>query len=132
DTENAPLIVERGGAGEAGDRHRVAQLDGIVADKPRLDLGDLRAAVLLLRIGNAGERQRAFLRRLRQRNRLQSARAVNAQQRNAVVLVFGDLFGVADAGGNDHLTALCVATVGDDRTVRAYDQAGAVFDLARQ
>ena len=59
--EELPLRIERGGAGKSGHRHRLAQLDRAAVGQPRLDLGQLAAAVLLLRIGNADQRQFARL-----------------------------------------------------------------------
>ena len=104
---NWPLRVERGGAGKAGHRHRLAQFDRAAVGQPRLDLGQLAAAVLLLRIGNADQRQVARLWRVaRERQRRDLARAIDAQQRQPVVLVVGDAVGVAEAGGDDHLAAL--------------------------
>ena len=62
--EELALRVERGGAGKSGHRHRLAQFDGRAVRQPRLDLGQSAAAVLLLRIGNADQRQLARLARL--------------------------------------------------------------------
>ncbi len=59
--EEVALRVERGGAGKSGHRHRLAQFDCRAVRQPRLDLGQLAAAVLLFRIGNADQRQFARL-----------------------------------------------------------------------
>ena len=65
--------------------------------------------------------------------RLQSARAVNAQQREIVVLVLGDAIGIAVAGNRDREAAVGDLAVGNNRAVVADDNAGAVFDgLARR
>ena len=47
-----------------------------------------------------------FGRVARQRQRRKLARAVDAQQREPVVLVLGDALGIAEPGGDDHLAAL--------------------------
>ena len=69
----------------------------------------------------------------RKLERLQSARAVDAQQREIVVLVLGDAIGIAEAADRDREAAVGDLAVGDDRAVLADDDAGAVFDgLARR
>ena len=68
-----------------------------------LDAAHGRAAALILRIGNADEFEADFGRAAIERDRLQSVRAVDAQQREAVILVVGDAIGVAVAGDDDRL-----------------------------
>ena len=131
--ENVALAIERGGAGESGHRHWLAQFDRAAVDKPRLDLGQFAAAVLLLRIGNADQRQLARVRRIAwQRQRRNLARPVDAQQREAVVLVLGHAVGIAQPGSDDHLAAFGEFRVGDDVALRAHHQAVAVFHRLRQ
>ena len=70
---------------------------------------------------------------LAEAERLQSARAVDAQQRQIMLLVLGDAVGIAVAGDRDRKAAVGDLAVGDDRAVVADDDAGAVFDgLARR
>ena len=65
--------------------------------------------------------------------RLQSARAIDAQQREIMLLVLGDAVGIAEARNRDRDAAIGDLAVGDDRAVLADDDAGAVFDgLARR
>src|SRR5438445_273012 len=65
--------------------------------------------------------------------RLQPARAVDMQQREVVLLVLGETLGTAVAGDRDRETAIGDKAIGDDRTVVADDDSGAVFDrLARR
>ena len=71
-------------------------------------------------------------RRRAQRQRRQLARAIDAQQRQPVVLVLGDALGIAEPGGDDHLAALRELAVGDDMALRAHHQPVAVFDRFRQ
>ena len=86
-----------------------------------------------MRIGNAGEVDAGFRRAIGEIERLQSARAVDAQQREIVILVLGDAVGIAIARNRDRKAAIDDLAVGDDRAVFADDDAGAVFDgLARR
>ena len=131
--DELPLRVERGGAGKSGHRHRLAQFDRAAVDEPRLDLGQLAAAVLLFRIRNADQRQLARSGRIaRQRQRRRLARPIDAQQREPVVLVVGDAVGVAQPGSDDHLAAFGEFQVGDDVALRAHHQSVAVFHRPRQ
>ena len=92
-----------------------------------------RAAALVLRIGNAGEVERSFRGGVGEIDRLQPARAIDAQQREIVLLVLGDAIGIAEACDRDREAAIGDLAVGDDRAVLADDDAGAVFHgLARR
>ena len=125
-----PLRVERGGAGKAGHRHRLAQLDGAAVGEPRLDLGELAAAVLLF---GSGMPTSVTSRRLppsahrRERQRRQSCARRRRAAAPARCLVVGDAVGVAEPGGDDHLAAFDEPAVGDDVALRAHHEAGAVF-----
>ncbi len=91
------------------------------------------AAALVLRIGNSGEVERGFRGGAGEVDRLQAARAVDAQQREIMLLVLGDAIGIAEAGDRDREAAIGDLAVGDDGAVLADDDAGAVFHgLARR
>jgi len=47
------LRVEYAGAGTVDHRHRVKQFDGAAAGELVIDLNDLSAAAMLVRVGNA-------------------------------------------------------------------------------
>ena len=82
-----------------------------------LTLLTARAAALVLRIGNAGEVERGFRGGAGEVERLQAARAVDAQQREIMLLVLGDAIGIAEAGDRDREAAIGDLAVGDDRAV---------------
>jgi len=47
------LRVESAGAGKVDHRHRLRQFDGAAAGELVIDLNDLSAAAMLVRVGNA-------------------------------------------------------------------------------
>ena len=79
----------------AGDSARSLPLPTGATDA--LTLLAAAAAALVLRIGDAGQFDGGFRRAAGDVQRLQSARAVDAQQRQIVVLVLGDAIGIAKA-----------------------------------
>jgi hypothetical protein len=65
--------------------------------------------------------------------RFQSACAIDAQQREVVLLVLGDAVGIAKARDRDRQAAVGDLAVGNDRAVVTDNDAGAVFHgLARR
>ncbi len=99
----------------------------------RLDAARGRAAALVLRIEDAGQLDGGFRCRAAEIERLQSARAIDAQQSEIMLLVLGDAIGIAEAADRDRKAAVGDLAVGDDGAVVADDHAGAVFDgLARR
>ena len=98
-----------------------------------LDAGHRGAAALVLRIGNAGEVERRLGGGVGEIERFQSACAIDAQQREIVLLVLGDAIGIAMARNRDRDAAVGDLAVGNDRAVVTDDDAGAVFHgLARR
>ena len=98
-----------------------------------LHAADGRGAALVLRIGNAGQVECGFRGGGCEIDRLQPARAINAQQREVVLLVLGDAIRIAKACDRDREAAIGDLAVGHDRAILADDDAGAVFHgLARR
>ena len=135
DAGEPAVAIERRGAGETERRGRRQREIAAAADWRHrcLDAADRGAAALVLRIGNAGEVDAVLAGAAGEVQRLQSARAIDAQQREIVLLVLGDAVGIAKASDRDREAAVGDLAVGDDRAVVADDDAGAVFDgLARR
>ena len=129
------VAILRGRAGKA-ERRRGRQRDIAAAAKlghRSLDAGHRGAAALVLRIGNACEVERGLRRGVGEIERFQPARAIDAQQREIVLLVVGDAIGIAKARNRDRQAAVGDLAVGNDRAVVTDDDAGAVFHgLARR
>ena len=135
DAGELAVAIERGRAGEANRRRRRQRhvIAAVELGDRRLDAADGRTAALVLRIGNSGQVERGFRGGAGEIDRLQPARAVDAQQREVVLLVLGDAIRIAKACDRDREAAIGDLAVGDDRAVLADDDAGAVFHgLARR
>ena len=135
DAGEPAVAILRGCAGKA-ERRGGRQCDIAAAAKlgdRSLDAGHRGAAALVLRIGNAGEVERRLGGDVGEIERFQPARAINAQQREIVLLVLGDAIGVAKTRNRDREAAVGDLAVGNDRAVVTDDEAGAVFHrLARR
>src|SRR5438046_247219 len=126
DAGKSAVAVKRGRAGKTG-RRRGRQRDIAAAAKlghRSLDAGHRGAAALVLRIGNACEVERRLRGGVGEIERFQPARAIDAQQREIVLLVLGDAIGIAKARDHDREAAVGDLAVGDDRAVVADDDAG--------
>ena len=122
----------RAGKAERGSR-RERDVAGLPICDRSLDAARSRAAALALRIGDAGEIERGLRRGAGDVERLQAARAVDAQQREIMLLVHGNTVGIAMAANRDGDTVVGHQAVGDDSAVLTDHDAGAVFDgLARR
>src|SRR6202171_5835686 len=115
-------MIERRRAGKAYRWRRRQREVGAAADlgDRGLDAARCNTAALVLRIGNACEFDTVWRRAIPQAKRLQAARAINAQQREVVVLVLGDAIGIAVAGDRDRQAAVGDLAGGDDGAVLTY------------